>query len=71
MVFVIISGNAGGGSASSSESSGSSRKSSKSNHGYHEKSSYLRDNHINGMGDSSHFFESCLWLGPSRDGGGF
>ncbi|XP_027075102.1 uncharacterized protein [Coffea arabica] len=69
LLYLSATGNAGGGSASSSESSGSSRKSSKSNHGYHEKSSYLRDNHINGMGDSSHFFESCLWLGPSRDGG--
>lgn len=68
---MIIAGNAGHGNGSTSGSSGSSRKSSKSNHSYHEKSSFLRENHVNGMGDSSHYFEGCLLLGPSRDGGGF
>ncbi|KAL3527605.1 hypothetical protein ACH5RR_012261 [Cinchona calisaya] len=69
LLYLSATGNAGHGNVSTSESSGSSRKSSKSNHSYHEKSSYLRENHVNGMGDSNHYFESGLWLGPSRDGG--
>ncbi|KAL3524827.1 hypothetical protein ACH5RR_013199 [Cinchona calisaya] len=69
LLYPSATGNADHGSVSTSESSGSSRKSSKSNHSYHEKSSYLQENHVNGMGDSSHYFESCLWLDPSRDGG--
>ncbi|CAK9163285.1 unnamed protein product [Ilex paraguariensis] len=70
LLYISASGKASHSSLSQMEISGTSGKSSKLNavsHNYHEQNS-LNGNYVNGNGDSSHFFENCLSLGPSRNG---
>lgn len=72
LLYLSAPGNAGHGSISKTESSGSSGKSSKlssTSNTNNEKNSFYHENNVNGVRDSSHYFENCLWLGPSRDGG--
>lgn len=70
--FITSVGNAGHGSSSKTESSGSSGKSSKLSsisNTNNDRNNFYHDNNVNGARDSTHYYENCLWLGPSRDGG--
>ncbi|KAL2504538.1 Protein of unknown function (DUF3550/UPF0682) [Abeliophyllum distichum] len=60
LIYLSAPGSSGHGSTSQMVSSGNSIKCLKPN---------PEQNHVTAKGDSSHYFDNYLWLGPGRNGG--